>query len=481
MREVVMLERGVALDVVIRKVTRPFWQACINAVDPPQSDGGRVVAPNQQLRVCAVGTPGIGKTTCTPYLIKMLLEKKKTVVYRVRSEDKDEWIYEFVPGPDGRVTANVYPELAFKSGIQSLKDPSTFYVVDPGDTTDTCNPSPRFRPKVIIVASPDSKHWGANQFTKKRAGLKGVIKVYPVWELDELLIARPYLGSAMTDDQVQDRYRHVGGVPRHVFDDDDASYNDIISQQSLAANKLNGEQAQLLGTVKLQSLTTFDKKQPESSLIGFRVPSDAEFSKYTIDFIAPRVGMSLYRRFMKEMWDKLLLPRAGNPWIFEAYTRYLLGTNRTSTFQRRGGVGKRDFQRGKVQSVSLGGCGEIRSTWDIVAAAKERPMVLFHPIKPTENLIDFIYQDSTQHFHAFQVTLSEKHSAPADDIRKLEQSVGNPRALSLYYLVPEFRFASFVTDPVDPRNPGRGKARATCNIYHVAIPDPNSVKDYEPI
>jgi hypothetical protein len=93
------------------------------------------------------------------------------------------------------------------------------------------------------VASPDSKHWGANEFTKKRAGLKGVIKVYPMWEIEELLKARPYLGSAMTEDQVKDRYRHVGGVPRHVFDDDEASYNDVIDQQFLAANKLNGEQA----------------------------------------------------------------------------------------------------------------------------------------------------------------------------------------------------------------------------------------------
>jgi hypothetical protein len=110
MRGVVVLERDVALDVVIRNVTQPFWQACIDAVDPQQSDGGRVVSPNQQLRVCAVGTPGIGKTTCTPYLIKMLLEKKKTVVYRVRSQNKDEWIYEFVPGPDDRVLSNVSPE-----------------------------------------------------------------------------------------------------------------------------------------------------------------------------------------------------------------------------------------------------------------------------------------------------------------------------------------------------------------------------------
>jgi hypothetical protein len=186
MRKVVTLERGVARDVVIRKVTQPFWQACINAVDPPPPPPSLAVAPGQQaampteqLRVCAVGTPGIGKTACTPLLIRMLLKKKKTVVYRVRAPEDSGWIYEFVPGSNERdpITANVYPEQAFKSGVPSLREPSTFYVVDPGGTTDTCDPSPRFRPKVIIVSSPDSKHWGANEFCKERADLEGVIKV----------------------------------------------------------------------------------------------------------------------------------------------------------------------------------------------------------------------------------------------------------------------------------------------------------------
>jgi hypothetical protein len=36
MRKVFHLERGaIAADVVIRKVTLPFWQACIDAMDPP--------------------------------------------------------------------------------------------------------------------------------------------------------------------------------------------------------------------------------------------------------------------------------------------------------------------------------------------------------------------------------------------------------------------------------------------------------------
>jgi Retrotransposon hot spot protein len=483
MRGVVKLETGVKSDVVIRKLTRPFWQACIDTVDllrPPSDNQQADATTNRQLRVCAVGTPGIGKTTCTAVLLRMLLkEKGGTIVYHVRAPKEAGLIYEFVPGSndDGDpVTAKVYPEQAFYAGIPSLSEASTYYVVDPGDTDDTCNPRPLFRPKVIIVASPDSKHWGANYFYKDRDGALGVLKVFPVWELHELLHARPVLRRTMSVQQVTDRYNQVGGVPRHVFGSE-TTFNQALAKQTEKTDGMNCEQAERIAVTKMQGLTTLDASQPQSALIGFRARQEDGFSNYTIDVIAPRVGERLFRRLLRDMWDKLLLPGAGNPWILEAYTRYLLGTNRTLTFRRRRGVGRNHRLRGTVESVSLGGCGEIRSTWDVVAAAVERPMVVFHPVNPAQKLIDFIYRDSEDHFHAFQVTLADKHSADVNHILELERQVGDPGRLSLYYMVPEFRFATFVTHPVDPRNSRRGIPRATCNIYHVAIPDPNSMEE----
>lgn len=158
MKDVVMLETGSTSDVVIRNVTRPFWQACIDEVE----SGCR--------RVCAFGNSGIGKTTCTPCLIQMLLEAKKTVVYHVRTTSKDGWIYEFVPGlaDDDSVTTSVYPEQTLLSDIELLNKPDTYYVVDPGNTTDNCNPPAAFRPKVIIVAAPDARHWGGDRFFQRR-------------------------------------------------------------------------------------------------------------------------------------------------------------------------------------------------------------------------------------------------------------------------------------------------------------------------
>jgi hypothetical protein len=477
MRGVVKLETGEKADVVIRRVTRPFWQACIDAVEdaaPPPNNSGAPTTVQQRRRVCAVGTPGIGKTACTPYLIKMLLEQKKTVVYRVRSEDNNEWIYEFVPGSGegSPVTAKVYPAQAFSSGVPSLSSPSTFYVVDPGKYDGSCDPDSDFRPKVIIVASPDSKHWGANEFYKNRDGVRGVLKFFPVWELDEILQASPVLsGPTMTAEQVRDRYSRVGGVPRDIFDDD-ASFEEALRRQDRAVRLLSAQQIKEVSVkfaVEAIVEDTFETSQPKSALIGYRVSADdrGAFSDYIVEVIATHAFARIVRRFMEDMWQDLILPSAGNPWLFEIYTRYLIASKSTS-FKCRRGVGKRDRGRKSVKTIAIGGgCTEVRLSGDIIEAAKKRQMVVFHSIRLSNRLIDFLYQDTDGQFHAFQATLAETHAAKADDIVNLERMVGGHRRLSLYYLVPESRFDAFVTDPVNPRLEG-----ARCRIFHVAVADP---------
>ena len=59
-------------NIVIRNITEPFWKACLAENDASYPE-----------RVCAIGTPGIGKTTSTAYLIRMLLMRSKptTIVY----------------------------------------------------------------------------------------------------------------------------------------------------------------------------------------------------------------------------------------------------------------------------------------------------------------------------------------------------------------------------------------------------------------
>jgi hypothetical protein len=50
---------SVASNVVIRHAVENFWSTCIELAEG--------------IRVCALGTPGIGKTTTIPYLIYLLI------------------------------------------------------------------------------------------------------------------------------------------------------------------------------------------------------------------------------------------------------------------------------------------------------------------------------------------------------------------------------------------------------------------------
>ena len=71
--------QGRPKSIVLRSIVEPFWQSCIDRVEG--------LFPNDRYRVCAIGTPGIGKTFTTPLLLRMLLLKNSTVVYIRRTVD----------------------------------------------------------------------------------------------------------------------------------------------------------------------------------------------------------------------------------------------------------------------------------------------------------------------------------------------------------------------------------------------------------
>ena len=237
----------------------PSGRLCINVINTPRS------------RVAAVGTPGIGKTASTPFLIRMLLEQGQTVIYLIRTKDKSDWFYEFVPQSDGTVTTNVYPEKTDTTDIESLCDPSTYYIVDPGKTKDNCDPSAKFQAKVIIVPAPDSSHWGGSEFDKERDGLMGEFRFFPTWSYEELLLAWPILRPDMTEDQVRDRFYQFGGVPRHIFGF--VRDNHIARQlevQDLAVSALSPEQAKLIAMGQMGAFDSFGKVK-KSALMAFKL------------------------------------------------------------------------------------------------------------------------------------------------------------------------------------------------------------------
>jgi signal recognition particle GTPase len=103
------LETKTSKDLVVRSITEKFWQACIDVVDQTHMDVGVANDPRKNdhpRRVVAVGTPGVGKSTSTPILIRMLLKAGKAVVYLIRELKNEGWYYEVTPR-NGQCDVNV--------------------------------------------------------------------------------------------------------------------------------------------------------------------------------------------------------------------------------------------------------------------------------------------------------------------------------------------------------------------------------------
>jgi hypothetical protein len=211
-------------------------------------------------------------------------------------------------------------------------------VVDPGMTDDSCNPDDTFQAKVIIVSSPDSRHWGRGEFSKRRGNICGFFFFFPTWELIELLGAQPVLKSAMLNGTVASRYREVGGVPRHIFAEDGA-YNQATRNQTTGLNMLTVEQVKKIATLEIEDLSSMDTSQPKSSVMGYRLKTDNEYNVEEPGLISPVIAEKMYGKFMKDLWQTMLTQQEYGWKIFEAYTRKLMADDR-HTFECRACVGK---------------------------------------------------------------------------------------------------------------------------------------------
>jgi hypothetical protein len=445
LRGVPGLESDATIDLVIRNITEDFWKETIRTAE----------TPNKRYRVCAVGTPGIGKTSSTPILIRLLLLMQRTVVYHVQTQEKVGWVYEFTPGQATEenpcpVVVNVIPEAGFSYKMKSLKQTKglpNYYIVDPGNTIDNCVPDGFFKGRFILVSSPDDRHWGESQFAKENGATEGTFRYFPLWSLDELLAARPYLNNDISDNEVKQRYNQVGGVPRHVYT---TSIDKVLTIQETAINLLTPNQVMAIVKTGWNAVSTFSQPQPRSALMGYGWSGN----KYTVVNAVPisdRVLEKIFVLRQKELWEEFEERYNLNPAVsgtyFEAVSRNAMLAHPFSTYRKELLGAKNKF----ISQVNLGGCCRIDLIpFNLIDAANRTENVLYHPISKQYELVDFVYRKDNL-FFAFQVTVrKDKRNANATKLRKFANDVGGPQNLQLYYLVPSKTFENFSTNPVNP-------------------------------
>eukprot|EP00039_Didymoeca_costata_P016416 m.294975 g.294975 ORF g.294975 m.294975 type:complete len:614 (+) comp16392_c0_seq3:1-1842(+) len=447
---------GELYKVIIRSITREFWEQCI--------------LQTQHHRVCVVGTPGIGKSTSIPVLIRMLLEKRKSVVYWRRTLNEDNFKFKFVPKVDdeGNLYAKVqvYPETKPDNLIKSLKSTDTYYVIDPEKTKDSSEPPDDIKAKVIIVSSPDSRHWGGDEFGKVRPGaVGGIFLYYPIWTFEEMKIACPILNDNLGEKKFIKYIRLYGCVPRDVFNPKNAA---LKQKKALAALKEFHAKQIIAGEVV--DVDSQGVNAPKSAIVVFKSTSPFRANKYEVVLASDAVAEFLQKEYLKLLWftipDAPTSRAAGD--AFEVYVRNLWVSEKELSLDARNAVKKIRNQKATFKAVTLPNCTKKRCVLDIYGSVvKCKENILFHSVSEQEPLIDFIYK-SGNNYYAMQVTISQSHDAAPGKIRGMmdKLKIKDGEQIFLYYLVPESNFKEFVTVPVEPKVNG-------VSVQIVGIPNPS--------
>jgi GTPase SAR1 family protein len=450
LRNVVKLETGSPRDIVLRTITEPFWNKVIDATE--------------KCRVCVVGTPGVGKTTITPILIRLIfermqkLQKAVTVIYNVRSITEKGFVFIFTSsGTHGKINTEAIPQKIFAE--TNYNDKSTFYVVDPGLTKNNCNPPIFFKGRVIIVASPDERHWGESSFGKEFDDTVGMFMYFPAWNLCELLPSLSVFDPSNTIDkhEVESRFFKFGGVPRSIFA---TNYNLQCNYLEDALKKLSLAKYRSLIKDKCKTgLDTFGEDLPKGILLSLVLADDdgGSFQKKIVKFSSEYVYRHVATEYMKDLWDSIVPNESTfDAYLFETYCRkILLETPFAPTIRLvRGKTNKQWIQ---TESLISGIKKEVMVD-NIVTSAINTENTIFFPQSKQNKFIDFMYR-SGDTYNMFQATISERHSSKASDLYEIviflctqsEHILGkSPQLLNFYYIVPSFRYEKFKTRPVDP-------------------------------
>jgi hypothetical protein len=433
---------GVARNVIIRGPDLAFWNQLLSGL----------AAPNGRKRVTAVGTPGIGKSTTASFAIRLLLQQRKTVVYIHRTTDASGYYIQFIPSEDeeGKFHVELIPETTSPTDIDSLSVAESYYVVDPGRTKTSCDPAHLVAARVIIVASPDERHWGGSDFTKNdQTGLGGFILYFPSWSLLELEAASNELsGVQFQNGEVAELYEIFGGVPRHVF------FPAVKLQEEknlkTKVEALKDTHLKELVSGQLDRHSGFGADQPKGGIVEFLAKDN--FMNVELRLASSSILKWVRKHFMNSIWTEMATYPSPITWqLLEDYMLCALqGANQYLT---RNCVSKTDAAYNHLENQALGGCTGKTLAADCTTSVLAGPdLTVFYSSDRLHPLYDMIYKIGNT-YYAFQITLGKSHDAKQHQINALVQrlQIGTGgRQLRLYYAVHEGVFDNFVTNPVGP-------------------------------
>jgi hypothetical protein len=223
-------------------------------------------------------------------------------------------------------------------------------------------------------------------------------------------------GVEFTAEYVQARFRQVGGIPWNKFS---SNLEGKLTAQERAINDITAKQAIDIALKRIDAvgICTKPTKECNNWLCQGKLGPTIFGQKYC--HYLTLSGRKNIQEIHDKFWDQIYISQK----LFETYCWALMADSQV--FCCCPCCGKSNTEYKKISYVTLGGCKELCMVPDILKAAKEHPMILFHSTDPQHPLYDFMYHNSTNAtYHALMVATGKTHKAKVLGFKGFRKELG---------------------------------------------------------
>ena len=434
-------------NVVLRVSVRDFWER-LNAE-----------LQNEELRSrnrVVIGSPGIGKSSTHPYLLRLLLKTGRPVVFLERGKYREGKYYEFRPNGDGGYEALEYKEKDVdEDAIPALKNPSAFLLIEPlGNRTP---PNEWIKAIIVLVCSPNLEHYKGMEKSGEQQ-FDASFRYFPHWSSEEIHEARPYMQTKQGKNEksaeeveadLDDDIWCLGKFPRGLFSEDRRKYYD--ERQNIALNNLSEEQVKrIMGSLGSGSRTLdidgSSPSSPSSALVEYHV--EAPFVSRPLEIVSGRVAAGIWSRHEQLLLRSVLYEvPAKARYCFEEYCRMLLAKKEGAAFTIRSRGSKKNSTSPYIPRLK-GVQWRIKVVDGELQDVDLPPRTLYWARSETQELVDALAKREDGGVDGFQFSLGIKYTCTPSTLRLFASKLGtSERPFRLYYMVPEAHFAKFQITP----------------------------------
>jgi hypothetical protein len=390
-----------------------------------------------------IGNPGIGKSRSMSYFLRLLLQKKKIVVYESK---KDVTAHIFIPQEDGNYKVWSCTNFSIYA-CAHLKNPDNYYLIDSNMPSD---------PKISMSHTLLCTSTNISQYHEfqKRGGT--IIWLMPTWKKEESKCLQKEIEAGknyLSDDEFEKRFTIFGGKIGYIFcSTHKFSYWLMCLYNS--TSRITFDQLMIAFSNHIVDIRKSEDEGP-SMVFSYGVPGTFGHYKRTSQNISVSTSEGIRQLLAVKFWKTIMQTlgpkntnyiysgnfRIENRRVFEMISSVYLEfpVNLKAYNKER----SHDHDLNLIQAERIEFSGEWDQYLDYYSTLKENNSIrqILIPKARNQPFIDFMDQRN----RGYQITIEKEYSINRENLQdifeKLKISIDNP--FYLYFVIPEFNKNEF--------------------------------------